>query len=143
MPTPEFPAARQRGTGPPGHEQGAMMTVCNRKRIGVSVVLLTLTLAVGSSSAQQAAEPAKTASQVQNPTTNIWPELTPQALAWLGAVAVLVLTIRPKPLTTLRNLDGVVLAGMCVMLGLRDALGGPEGSARTWQWWGYLGLAIA
>jgi len=76
----------------------------------------------------------------QSTTALFWPDLSWQTLAWFGAVAILAVTIRLKPPDAARTLDGLVLAGMCLLLGLR---GTPETEA-TWipsaQWWAYLGL---
>ncbi|MBP7746707.1 MAG: hypothetical protein KA383_11305 [Phycisphaerae bacterium] len=77
------------------------------------------------------------------PTGPVWPDLGWSTLAWFAAVAVLMLTIQPKPWLRLRNLDALVLAGMCLLLGLREASGTPPGSACTWQWWALLGLTGA
>ncbi|MEW6251357.1 MAG: hypothetical protein AB1716_11965 [Planctomycetota bacterium] len=76
------------------------------------------------------------------PLPDIWPDLSRATLAWFGAVAVLALTLRIRPLASLRNLDSLVLAAMCVLLVMRDAAGGPEGTY-SWTWWGYLGLSVA
>ena len=74
---------------------------------------------------------------------DIWPDLSWTTLCWFGAVVILALTIRIKPLLWVRNLDALVLAGMCVLLALRDMPGHPTGSIHTWQSWAILGLTAA
>lgn len=75
--------------------------------------------------------------------TPFWPDLSWSTLCWFAAVAILALTVRADRLRTWRNLDGVVLAAMCLLLGLRDsanpaALGGHPPAA-----WAALGLTVA
>lgn len=75
--------------------------------------------------------------------SGFWPELEWPTVCWLSAVAILALTIRVRPLLWLRNLDGLVLAGMCLLLALRHTAGGPRSGTHTWEWWSYLGLSLA
>jgi hypothetical protein len=72
---------------------------------------------------------------------DFWPDLQWPTLCWLAAVVVLALTIHLRPLLSLRNLDGLVLAGTALLLGLRDTAGSPPRGPYTWQSWAYAGLA--
>ncbi|MCK4341738.1 MAG: hypothetical protein KAY37_08455 [Phycisphaerae bacterium] len=72
-----------------------------------------------------------------------WPELGWSTLAWFAVVVILTLTLRPKRLLSLRNLDGLVLAGMCVLLALREETGARSEELHTSQWWAYLWLTVA
>lgn len=73
------------------------------------------------------------------------PEMSGPALTWLAVVVILLLTFQARPLLTIHNLDGLVLAGMCVLLTLRQDTGLlPASTAgHTWQWWSYLLLTVA
>lgn len=72
-----------------------------------------------------------------------WPDLSRSTLAWFAVVVILALTLRLKPLLSLRNLDALVLAGMCLLLGLRGDPRLVAGSALTLQGWSYLLLTVA
>lgn len=78
-----------------------------------------------------------------SPNLAFWPDLSWPTLAWFAAIIILALTVRPKPLVSLRNLDGLLLAGMCLLVALRPATGLSCDGRHTWQWWSYLGLSIA
>jgi hypothetical protein len=67
----------------------------------------------------------------------LWPSLDGTTLAWFGAIVILALTLRLKPVLCTRNLDGIVLAGMCILLALRGATHEPHGSGHSGQWWAY------
>lgn len=73
----------------------------------------------------------------------IWPSFTPANLAWFAAVVVLSLTLRLRPLLSLRNLDALVLAAMCILIAARGHGGIAEGGPHSAPWWGYLGLTLA
>ncbi len=106
-------------------------------------LILTTTVAWG---ADVPASGPATSQAVSAPPTasgSVWPDLSWPTLAWFGAVATLALTFRPKPLFTARNLDALVLAGTCILLGLRDVTAPACCGPRTWQWWGYAGLTGA
>jgi hypothetical protein len=92
-----------------------------------------------------ASGPASSQAAVAPPAASgcAWPDLSWPTLTWFGAVATLALTFRPKPLFTARNLDALVLAGACILLGLRDVTTPACSGPRTWQWWGYAGLTAA
>ncbi|TWT42387.1 hypothetical protein RAS1_35180 [Phycisphaerae bacterium RAS1] len=65
------------------------------------------------------------------------------AATWLAAIAALVLLLRTSPWRTIRNLDALVLAGMCLLIPLRDnTVTGPV-EGQVWQPWAYLLLSIA
>jgi hypothetical protein len=69
------------------------------------------------------------------PRSDFWPDLDGPSLGWLAALVILLLTFRFPPLINLRNLDGLVLAGMAVVLGLRANDDSPEWlGGRTLQW---------
>ena len=59
---------------------------------------------------------------------------------WISVVFVLALTLRTNQWLSFRNLDGVVLAGTCVLLAMRSIDGDVGGSMR---WWSYLLLTVA
>jgi hypothetical protein len=82
---------------------------------------------------QAAPQPAGSAA------ATFWPDLSWATICWFGAVAMLLLTFRLKPLASIRNLDGLILAGMCLLLALRGA----AGLETAGQWWAYLGLTGA
>ena len=71
-----------------------------------------------------------------------WPDLGPGTLGWFAALAILALMLRPRPLLSLRNLDGLVLAGMCLLLVLREDTR-VACYRQTGQWWAYIGLTAA
>jgi hypothetical protein len=73
----------------------------------------------------------------------IWPSLDWATLGWFGAVCILILAFRPRPITWCRNLDGLVLAAMCLLLVARDTSGSPCASPHDWRWWATLGLSVA
>lgn len=65
------------------------------------------------------------------------------AAAWFSAIVVLVLLLRTSPWRTVRNLDALVLAGMCLLIPLRDnTVTGPV-EGQVWQPWAYLLLSGA
>ena len=77
--------------------------------------------------------------------SSLWPDLGGPALTWFAVVVILLLTFQTRPLLALRNLDGLVLAGTCLLLALRSDTGLLPGgvTGKTWQWWAYLGLTAA
>lgn len=89
--------------------------------------------------------PGRSAGTPGEPRSHVafWPDLGPQTLAWFAALAILALTLRPRPLICARNLDGLVLAAMCLLLPLRGQTMAACDGGHTWQWWSYLGLAVA
>lgn len=114
-------------------------------RLRIAGVLATLALAattsaVGSDSI--ATQPA-TSAPAAAATTPFWPDLGWPTLCWFGAVAALVLTVRADRLRTWRNLDSLVLAGMCLLLGLRDSANPTGALGLTSAAWSALGLSIA
>lgn len=74
---------------------------------------------------------------------DFWPDLGWTSVCWFAAVVILALTIRLRPLFSMRNLDALVLAAMCLLLALRATIGAPPGSQHTWHWWAYLGLTAS
>lgn len=72
-----------------------------------------------------------------------YPDLAAPALNWFAVVVILLLSFRARPIFCWRNLDGVMLALAALLLLFRpDAANAlVAGTARTWQWWGYTGLA--
>jgi len=78
-------------------------------------------------------------------TFEFWPPMSGPALTWFAVVVILVLTLRPKPLLSERNLDGLVLAATCLLLALRlDRSVLPDWAAgKSVQWWSYLLLTVA
>jgi hypothetical protein len=106
------------------------MTASNLKRYGW--IVLTVAGVVGANYAADVSAAA--------PAPGFWPDLNWATTCWFAVLAILALTLRLKPLLSIRNLDALVLAAMCLLLALRDAPGGPVGSAHPWQSWAYLGL---
>lgn len=108
------------------------------------LVTLALWAAVGSAHAGEPLGRANTA-----PTLAAWsdllPDLSTAAVTWFGVVVVLVLTITTAPVRSMRNLDGLVLAATCLLLGLRFDEGAVFGEAagRSVQWWSYLLLSVS
>lgn len=114
-------------------------------RLQIAGVLATLALAATASalgSDSVSTQPA-TSAPVATATTPFWPDLGWPTLCWFGAVATLVLTVRTDRLWTWRNLDGLVLAGMCLLLGLRNSTHRPAFLELTPAAWAALGLSIA
>ncbi len=70
-----------------------------------------------------------------------WPDLSLPTLAWFATIVILALTLRLKPLLSLRNLDALVLVFMTLLIVLRANTQMAD-SVHTWQWWSYLGLTI-
>ncbi len=68
-----------------------------------------------------------------------WPDLSWPTVCWFAVVVVLALTV----LLTLRNLDGLVLAGMCLLVALRELGQWADGSTPTPPAWACLGLTVA
>jgi hypothetical protein len=116
-------------------------------RIACLISVLACSVAVLADPAAPSSAPATTQAAVRafcpGNLTTPWPNFGWPTLAWFGAVATLALTFRPKPLLSLRNLDALVLSGMCVLLSMRDAGGGPCPEVHPWGWWGHSGLAGA
>lgn len=75
--------------------------------------------------------------------SGFWPDLSPPTLAWFAAVVILALTLRLRPMLTLRNLDALVLVGMCLLVALRG--GSPAAPLRAWgpAWWASVGLTAS
>ncbi len=88
----------------------------------------------------QIVESTTGASTPSSTLTAFWPDLGPATLAWFAVVAIIALTVRPKPLLLGRSLDGLMLAGTSLLLLLRGIAGSPVGTTHTWQWWAHLGL---
>jgi hypothetical protein len=109
------------------------MMAGNLKRYGWIVLIVA-----GVVGANHAADLAAAA-----PAPGFWPDLNWPTTCWFAVVALLALTIRLKPLLSIRNLDALVLATMCLLLALRDAPGGPAGSVHPWQSWAYFGLTLS
>ncbi len=61
-------------------------------------------------------------------------------LAWIAVVLILALTLRTTRWLSLRNLDGLVLAGTCILLLMRF-MGGAASQGP--QWWAYILLTAA
>jgi hypothetical protein len=73
---------------------------------------------------------------------HFWPDLNWSTLIWFAAVVVLALTIRLDPLLSLRNLDALVLAATCLLLGLREAGDATPAGGASWQRFAYGGLTV-
>jgi hypothetical protein len=111
-----------------------------------------LAMAACANVALASSAPPQTAHAATGPVTSLpqellvslgfWPNLEWPTLCWFAAVVLLALTIHLRPLTTLRNLDSLVLAGTCLLLGLRDTAGSPPRGAYTWHAWAYAGLTV-
>ena len=71
--------------------------------------------------------------------SSFWPDLSPVTLSWFAVVLILALTLRLRPLFSVRNLDALVLVGMCLLLlllahaGLLDTDCIVDGAAKFWQ----------
>ena len=86
------------------------------------------------------AVPAKVSQSSPPPTANDWLPITGgRGLMWISIVFVLALTLRTSQWLSFRNLDGIVLAGTCVLLSMRST----EGAADGMRWWSYLLLSLA
>jgi hypothetical protein len=72
-----------------------------------------------------------------------WPDLSLPNIAWFATVVILALTIRIRPLLALRALDGIILAGMCLLFVVLRLRGGPADDSHTWTWWAAIGLTVA
>ena len=72
---------------------------------------------------------------------NLIDTLTPQidaaTLAWIAALVVLVLVFQARRFLSLRNLDVLLIATLCLLLLYRNNLGLIPGTAHTAQWWAY------
>ncbi len=64
------------------------------------------------------------------------PHMAPGVKTWFAVVVILLLTLRLRPLGSVRNLDGVILATTCVLLFWRSQAAAPVLS------WIHLGLAV-
>jgi len=109
------------------------------------VVLLTAVACLVNSAAAQG---TTTAPATETPSADalvvgFWPDLSWPTVCWFAVVVVLALTMRPKPLLTLRNLDGLVLAGMCLLLALRQLEQWSDGRTPTPSAWASIGLTAA
>lgn len=71
----------------------------------------------------------------------IWPDLSESTIAWFAAIVVLALTLR-RPWRSARNLDGVILAAMCLFVLLRAFDTASIDDGVSWQWRAYLGLTL-
>lgn len=78
-----------------------------------------------------------------NGSNGFWPDLSWPTVCWLGAILILALTLRLRPIAWARNLDALVLAGMCLLLALRDADWPTAQATLTYGNWAYLGLTAA
>jgi hypothetical protein len=63
-------------------------------------------------------------------------------MAWFAAVVILALSVRPRQFFTVRTLDAIVLAGICLLMLYRGDVVSKCGGT-TAQWWAYFGLTIA
>lgn len=110
----------------------------------LAVVGGSLTLAdVPALGTRPAATQAATVPQVERFSTDFWPDLSWPTVCWFGAIALFAVTVRQKPLASVRNFDALVLAGMCLLLALRGAPGGSSEATQSRLWWPYLGLTLA
>ncbi len=121
-----------------------MSTGC-AKRVGLVVVMLALgTVVVTAAAAPPPPSMPATRPALDAPAAlrawEFWPDLGWSTLCWLAAAVTLALTLHLRPVWSLRNLDGVVLAGTCLLLALRDTTGPVAGWTCSGQWWAYLGL---
>ncbi|MBK9119494.1 MAG: hypothetical protein IPM18_07815 [Phycisphaerales bacterium] len=90
------------------------------------------------------AGPHERVANTSRPPLPFGPTLDWPTLCWLGAALVLVLTVRLNPATRWRNVDALVLAGVCILLALRDSTQmGVGWRGHTWEWWAYAGLTLA
>ncbi len=87
--------------------------------------------------------PRPSAPPPPNVRDRVWPDLSIPTIAWFAVVAILALSFQPKPLLSLRNLDALILAGMCLLLMLRDDPRPIAEGGYSRQWWAYLGLTGA
>ncbi|MBU0638630.1 MAG: hypothetical protein KKB50_07185 [Planctomycetes bacterium] len=74
-----------------------------------------------------------------------WLRVAQPGLTWFAVCVILLLTVQLKPVLSLRNGDGLVLALCCLLLSLRLDTGMlPDGfGGQTLQWWSYLLLSLA
>ncbi|MEW6200313.1 MAG: hypothetical protein AB1601_16810 [Planctomycetota bacterium] len=119
-----------------------MLTRTRLRSAGV-LAILALVATASAWGSDSIATPPATSAPAAAATTPFWPDLGWPTLCWFGAVAVLALTVRTDRLWTWRNLDGLVLAGMCLLLGLRDSASRPLFLDLTPAAWAALGLSIA
>ncbi len=113
-------------------------------------------LAASAAAAQDAANPAAQAAEqirgaaaqavqvVPHVLEALTPTLSGATLAWVAAVLILTLTFQGRRVFSWHNLDGLLLAAVCVLLMLRSeqsvASGLPFG--QTVQWWVLLALSL-
>lgn len=119
-----------------------MMTWTPRRIAGVITTLALVVTASALGADSVSTQPA-TSAPTAAAGAPFWPDLGWSTLCWFAAIAVLALTLRTDRLRTWRNLDGLVLAGMCLLLGLRDSAHRPPFMALTPAAWAALGLSIA
>ena len=72
------------------------------------------------------------------------PHFDPTTLAWVAVVVILMLTLQTRPFFSLRNVDGLMLVLIALLLPLRDNESFIRGdqSGATVQWWVYLVLTL-
>ncbi len=124
------------------------MTASNLKQLGwmvAAVAVCTSVTFAGNAppvTTQAETSTAPVVQCVQHAAAGFWPDLEWPTVCWLAAVVILAVTFRLRPLLSLRNLDGLVLAGTCLLLALRETSGNACCGPHTWQWWAYVGLTI-
>lgn len=136
-------ALAQDETTAPADEAPVPETVADAPVPEVSEVAATQPTTSPSTEDLRAAIAATQPAYVPPPPPPWWPDLGATTTAWFAALVVLALTVRLSPLFSLRNLDGLVLAGMCLLLPHRDSTDVPFADGHTRQWWAYLLLTVA
>ena len=121
------------------------MTAGNWRRCvwGIVAVAACATAALAGAppiTTQATASAAATLPSAELASPGFWPDLQWPTVCWLAAVVILALTIRLRPLLSLRNLDGLVLAGASLLFALRNTAGNSPWWPQTWPWWAYAGL---
>lgn len=137
-------ALAQEETTAPADEAPVPATVSDASAPEVSEVATTLPTSEPSTEDFRAAIAATQPAYVAPPPPPVWPDLGETTAAWFAALVVLALTFRLNPLFSLRNLDGLVLAVVCLLLphrGSADVSFFGDGHSR--QWWAYLLLTVA
>ncbi len=72
-----------------------------------------------------------------------WPRTDRPTLAWLAVLVVLALTLRPSQILSIRTLDALALAAVCLLLVLRDDTRELLSTGHSVQWWAHIGLTGA
>lgn len=72
------------------------------------------------------------------------PTISEATMSWIAVVMILLLTLQTRPLLTMRNLDGLMLAAVALLFVLRDntTVVGDPATGETVQFWSYTWLTV-